>query len=160
MFIHTNGMASPMKKAFAIMMLILPMLAVGQSQAQSNSPETMTPITITAGGKVFHAKLHDNEAASALLKQMPLTLKMSDLNRNEKYYKLEKSLPAPTTEKPSTIKAGELMVWSGDTLVLFYKTFSNSYGGYVRLGYVEDASSLANALGSGDAQVSFHIVGR
>ena len=42
-------------------------------------------------------------------------------------------------------------------VVLFYTTFSNSYGGYVRLGHIEDISGLASALGTGSVQVTFSV---
>jgi hypothetical protein len=61
------------------------------------------------------------------------------------------------TEIPATIRAGEIMLWSSNALVLFYNTFPNSYGGYVKLGYVVDATGLADALGSGDVQVTFTV---
>ena len=117
----------------------------------------MTNITITVGDSVFSAKLIDNDTSKALLAQFPMTLNMSDLNGNEKYYHLANSLPSESTEKPAIINVGDIMCWSGYSLVLFYKTFSNSYGGYVRLGYIEDASGLAAALGSGNIQVSFAV---
>ncbi len=82
---------------------------------------------------------------------------MSELNGREKYYHLPENLPSPVTEKPATIRAGEIMLWSSNSLVLFYSTFSNSYGGYVKLGYVEDATGLESALGSGSVQVTFTV---
>lgn len=60
-----------------------------------------------------------------------------------------------TTETPDRINAGDIMCWSGNCLVLFYETFSNSYGGYIRLGYVNDPSGFAAALGNNNVQVSF-----
>ncbi len=117
----------------------------------------MTPITISVGGSSFSAKLYDNDTTRALLAQFPLTLDMSELNGREKYYHLPENLPSTLTEKPETIYAGEIMLWSSNTLVLFYNTFPNSYGGYVRLGYVEDVTSLAAALGSGNVQVTFDV---
>lgn len=117
--------------------------------------DAITHITITVGDKVFGAALFDNSAAKALLAQFPMTLDMSDLNGNEKYYYLTDDLPSNSTESPAAINAGDLMCWSGNCLVLFYKAFSNSYGGYVRLGYVDDTPGLAAALGSGSVQVMF-----
>ncbi len=119
--------------------------------------KTMTVVNMTVGGKTFSVRFCGNETVRALLSKMPMTLAMSDLNGNEKFYNLRENLPASRTERPSTIQAGEIMLWSGDTLVLFYKTFSNSYGGYVRLGYVEDTAGLAAALGTGSAEVTFAV---
>ncbi|ULQ60429.1 hypothetical protein K7I13_03725 [Brucepastera parasyntrophica] len=118
----------------------------------------MTRIIITAGGETFSALFYDNAATRVLLARMPLTVNMSDLNRNEKFFNLKEPLPAASTERPQIIGAGEIMLWSGNTLVLFYKTFSNSYGGYVRLGYVEDTACLAAALGPGNVTVTFTVM--
>ena len=82
---------------------------------------------------------------------------MSELNGREKYYHLPENLPAKLTETPATIRTGEIMLWSSNSLVLFYNTFSNSYGGYVKLGYVEDVTGFAAALGSGSVPVTFDI---
>ena len=49
------------------------------------------------------------------------------------------------------------MCWSSNTLVLFYNTYSNSHGGYVKLGYIEDISGLKEALGKANVQVTFEI---
>lgn len=125
----------------------------------ANSENSMTNISITVGSSVFSAKLYDNDAANALLAQFPMTLNMSDMNGNEKYYYFTDDLPFKSTEKPATINAGDIMCWSGNSLVLFYKTFSNSYAGYVRLGYVEDISGLTTALGSGNVQITFAVSG-
>lgn len=117
----------------------------------------MTNISVTVGGSTFSAYLYDNDAAKALLNQFPVTFDMSDLNGNEKYYYLADDLPSELSERPATINAGDIMCWSGDCLVLFYKTFSNSYGGYVRLGYIEDVTGFAAALGNGSVRVTFEV---
>lgn len=111
-------------------------------------------IRITVGDTVFDAQLHDNASARVLLEQMPLTLEMADYAGQEKVLALPFEFPNAETERPETIRAGELYLWSGNQLVLFYTTFANSYGGYVRLGAIEDASGLTEALGSGDAVVT------
>lgn len=128
-----------------------------ESIPSDDKQDGMTNITITVNNTVFSAKLYNNDAARALLAQFPMTLNMSDLNGNEKYYNLSVNLPSEFTEKPETMNAGELMCWSGNCLVLFYKPFSNSYEGYVRLGYIEDVSGLAETLGKGNIEILFSI---
>ena len=115
----------------------------------------MTEITITAGEKKFSAKLYDSETSRAFAEKLPMTMEMSELNGNEKYYYMPESLPT-RAERPGRIKTGDLMLFGSDCIVLFYESFSTSYS-YTPVGYVEDPDSLAEALGSGSAQVTFEI---
>ena len=50
-------------------------------------------LKISVGSQVFHANLHVSESTSALIKQLPLTLSMVELNGNEKYAELKQALP-------------------------------------------------------------------
>jgi hypothetical protein len=63
---------------------------------------------------------------------------------------------AAIKECAGTIRTGDLMCWSSNCLVLFYKTFSSGYS-YVRLGRIEDASGLEAALGKGNTTVTFAV---
>ncbi|AIQ58825.1 cyclophilin-like fold protein [Paenibacillus borealis] len=132
-------------------------IALDETGGNDSMKTGIIPIHITVGSTTFTATLHDNETSQALVAQLPLTLRMNELNRLEKYYNLSEDLPAPSAERPATIHAGDIMIWSGNTLVLFYQTFSNSHGGYVLLGKVDDPSNLAIALGSDYVQVSWSL---
>lgn len=114
-------------------------------------------VNISIGDAVFEARFLDNESTRALLDQMPLTLEMTDHAGQEKVIALPFELPPASTEKPDAIHAGDLYLWSGNQLVLFYTTFANGYDGYVRLGAIEDVDNLAEALGSGDVTVTIEI---
>lgn len=135
----------------------------GERAAESNASkqnsevegEQMINAKIIISNKVFTAKFYDNETTRALFSKLPMTVNMTELNGREKYYHLSENLPAKSTELPPTIHAGEIMCWSSNSLVLFYNTFSNSYGGYVKLGYIEDISGLKEVLGQGNVQVTF-----
>lgn len=135
-----------------------PLTESNHSKQISNvESEKMINAKIIIGNKVFTAKFYDNETTQALFSKLPMTVNMIELNGREKYYHLSEKLPAQSTETPAIIHAGEIMYWSSNSLVLFYNTFSNSYGGYVRLGYIEDIAGLKEVLGKGDAQVTFEI---
>lgn len=110
-------------------------------------------ITILAGEKTFTATLLENEASEKFYSLLPLTVTMTDLNRNEKYYRLPQNLPT-NASNPGTIQNGDLMLWGANTVVIFYETFSTSYP-YTRLGKIDNPTGLKAALGSGDITVSF-----
>ena len=108
---------------------------------------------MTVGERRFAITLTDNAAARAFAAQLPLTLDMSELNGNEKHADLPKPLPA-NASRPGMIRNGDLMLYGGDTLVVFYLTFQSSYS-YTRLGRVNDPSDLAQALGPRGVRVLF-----
>jgi hypothetical protein len=122
-----------------------------------NKAKTSTAIDllITVGEKTFSAKLYNNQTTQALVARFPLTVDMSELNGNEKYYYFSNKLPT-ASEQPGKIYAGDIMLYGDDCLVVFYETFSTSYK-YTRLGYIEDAAGFAKAVGDGNVQVTFKL---
>lgn len=118
-------------------------------------PDGTMPITIRIGEQSFSATLADNDGARALAERLPVTLELSELHGNEKYYYLEEGLPTDS-ETPGQINAGDLMLYGSDCLVLFYESFSSGYS-YTRLGGVEDTSGLAEALGTGSVTVTMEV---
>jgi hypothetical protein len=110
---------------------------------------------IKIGASTFTATLYDNATARAFKALLPITVNMSELNGNEKYFDLAASLPT-NASNPGTIQNGDLMLYGSKTLVLFYKSFSTSYN-YTKLGRLNDAAGLAAALGSGNVTVTFEL---
>jgi hypothetical protein len=116
--------------------------------------ETPT-IKISIGSQVFQANLQASESTTALLKQLPLTLSMVELNGNEKYAELKNALPTQA-ESVGKIQSGDLLLYGNNVLVLFYESFSTPYR-YTRIGKVTDTAGLAKALGAGNCQVKFEL---
>ncbi|AFM00665.1 hypothetical protein Desde_2322 [Desulfitobacterium dehalogenans ATCC 51507] len=115
----------------------------------------MPSLTLRIGNKNFRATLYDNDSTRALLKKLPLTLTMDELNGNEKFYFFSEKLPA-ASERVGSIKTGDLMLYGSDCLVLFYESFPTSYS-YTRLGTIDDVTGWTNAPGSGSVEVTFSI---
>ena len=105
-------------------------------------------IRITApSGQTFEAVLEENRSAAALQERMPLELEMSELNGNEKYWYFDEDFPTD----PSVIeeiRAGDLMLYGSDCLVLFYQDRQNDGYAYTRLGRIENTEGLAKAVGA------------
>jgi len=112
-------------------------------------------IQIKVGNKRFTATLEDNVTAKAFKALLPMTIQMTELNGNEKYFRLSVNLPT-NASNPRTIQIGDLMIYGQNTLVLFYKSFPTSYS-YTRLGRMNDTAGLAAALGSGEVTVSYEL---
>lgn len=130
----------------------LPIAASVQVAQAAVQPE-QTRVWMTVGERRFAITLVDNEAARAFAAMLPLTLDMPDLNGNEKHVELPKALPT-NASRPGTIRSGDLMLYGSRTLVLFYLTFDSPYS-YTRLGRVDDAAGLAQALGRGSSRITF-----
>ena len=112
-------------------------------------------LKITIGTSVFIATLVDNQTTSAFKALLPITIQMSELNGNEKFYYFKKSLPT-NASTARQIQSGDLMLYGDNCLVLFYENFNTSYS-YTRLGKIENVSGLTAALGSGNVTVKFEL---
>ena len=129
---------------------------VGDNSDNSNDSnnnqqkESMT-IDITAGGRVFKADIDDTETGRAFIAKLPLELDMSELNGNEKYCY---GVTLPRDDRHfGSIEAGDLMLYSGNCIVLFYGP-AGGYS-YTRIGRLQSADGLAAALGRGSVTVTF-----
>lgn len=124
-----------------------------EQDRQTAAGNEVSQVQITAGGQTFAVTLLDHPAARAFRERLPLTVRMEELNGNEKYGSLPEPLPVDS-QRPGEIQAGDLMLYGSDCLVLFYESFPSEYR-YTRLGRVEHPSGLAAALGTGSVEVVF-----
>lgn len=120
--------------------------------------ETGMKMNVEVNGTVFTAVLENNGAADALaemMKDQPVTIQMRDYAGFEKVGPLGQNLPA--SDSRTTTQAGDIVLYQGNQIVIFYG--SNTWS-YTRLGKIEDLSGWEEALGRGDAAVTFSLESR
>ena len=146
--------------ALAAAMLLMG-CAAASSQAAASSSETESvedtamKMKIEVNGSLFTATLADNAAVDALVdwvEEGPVTLELSDYAGFEKVGPLGRSLPA--SDSQTITHAGDIVLYQGDQIVLFYG--SNSWS-YTRLGSIDDLTGWEDALGSGDVTVTLSL---
>ena len=69
---------------------------------------TMNKMKITIGSKTFTATLYENPTVAALKAMLPLTVEMTELNGNEKYFHIATNLPVDAGKR-GPIQADDLM---------------------------------------------------
>jgi len=130
--------------------------ACSKNEGSPVTGRNMSEIKITIAGKNFTAIPANTPAAAKFLKRLPLTLRMNELNGNEKYAGLSDKLPADPV-CPGRITGGELMLYGNSTLVLFYEPFPTSYS-YTRIGKITDIRGLKEAVGQESVTVTFETI--
>lgn len=125
--------------------------------AEQQEEKKADGMQIIVGDKQFTVTSESNDTVTALTEMLPLTLDMSELNGNEKYYYLDTSLPS-APEKVGHIDEGDIMLYGDSCLVVFYQSFDTSYT-YTKIGHIDDTSGLADTLGTGGVTVTFEMVG-
>ena len=129
----------------------------GGNQSQSTSGNEEGKVKITAGNTVFYAELEDNSSAQAFSKMLlegPVTIRMSDYGDMEKVGPLGKSLP--TNDENITTGPGDLILYQGNSLVIYYDT--NTWN-FTRLGKIDGVTrqELLAAFGNGDVTVTLSL---
>lgn len=105
----------------------------------------------------FTATLEDNSSVDALRELMadgPITLNMSDYANMEKGADLGVTLPQ-NNEQMNT-QAGDIILYQGKTLVIYYDTNSWSLTPIGKIDNVNE-EELRTALGTGDVTVTFSL---
>ena len=136
--------------ALAVATVAIASLPAGQAEAAST-----TKTTVKVGAKSYTMKLSGNETAAAFRSYLSKarTLKMKELNGNEKYRYLQKALPA-SPKRYKKVRAGDVMLYGDDCLVVFYKTHKTSYS-YTKIGRLTSTKGLAKAAGRKSVKVRF-----
>lgn len=114
-------------------------------------------LIIHIGNHSLAAKLEENSSAAALkelLREKTLTIQMHDYVRMEKVGNIGRSLP--TNDRPTHAKPCDLILYLGNSLVIYYE--SNSWN-FTRLGRIEHVTpkELRTILGGGDVSVILEL---
>lgn len=123
-------------------------------------PVGETKLCVVVQGKEstpLYATLADNSSVDALkdlLGNSPLTLSMSDYANMEKGADLGTTLPE--NNEPMNTVPGDIILYQGRTLVIYYSTNSWSLTPIGKISGVEEAS-LREALGAGNVTVTFSL---
>ena len=129
--------------------------AAAPQEEEGEESMAQNVFTVTVNGAVFQADFADTTGAQALkelLAQGSLTIEMDDYAGFEKVGALGRSLPASDVQ--TTTQPGDIVLYQGSQIVLFYGINSWSY---TRLGKIADLSGWEDALGSGSVSVTFAL---
>lgn len=123
-----------------------------EEEMKSNTQNTILKMSI--GGTEVQVDWEENESVAALknlaAQKNPLEIQMSMYGGFEQVGRIGKSLPHADNE--TTTSAGDIVLYSGNQLVVFYG--SNSWS-YTRLGKITDknASEMRDLLSNGDVVI-------
>ena len=130
--------------------------AAGAADAES-IPETNKEdkdMQLMIAGTPVTVEWENNESVSALkelCRNGPLSIQMSMYGGFEQVGSI--GAPLPRNDVQTTTSSGDIVLYSGDRIVIFYG--SNSWA-YTRLGHITDSSgsTMEELLGSGDVSIT------
>ena len=157
-----------MKKALILLLsfvLLISMTACADNEKGNDKPlqnmeddtmvdKTLAAMTLQIGDETVTVEWEENDSVNALtelVKDEPLTVQMSMYGGFEQVGSLGTSLPRDDVQ--TTTQAGDIVLYSGNQIVVFYG--SNSWA-YTRLGKITDktAEELAELLGNGNVTLT------
>ena len=120
--------------------------------ADETEHKSMNNLKLSINGTEIPVTWEDNESVAALAEraaEAPLTIRMSMYGGFEQVGPLGMTLPR--NDRQTTTSAGDIVLYSGSQLVVFYG--SNTWA-YMRLGHAElSAADMAALLAHGDVTV-------
>ena len=122
---------------------------------EDNKAEKMMRLYVN--GEELSVTWEDNESVEVLeemVSKEPLVIEMSMYGGFEQVGSIGQSLPR--NDKQTTTDAGDIVLYSGNQIVVFYG--SNSWS-YTRLGHIEDRTKkeLSQLLGEGNVSLTIRI---
>ena len=124
---------------------------------EDTKEDTEAMMQMRIGDTLVAVEWEDNESVRALknlCSDTPLTIQMSMYGGFEQVGSIGTSLPRNDVQ--TTTGAGDIVLYSGNQIVVFYG--SNSWA-YTRLGHItdQDAAGMAELLGNGDVTITISM---
>lgn len=98
--------------------------------------------------------LEDNATVQELANRSPIRLTADDYGQKEKVGDLPFTPTARQDLAPTQVNKGELYLYGSNSLVIFYVSEPNHWGGYTPLGVLQDPDVLDAFIGSGETAVT------
>lgn len=146
-----------MKKMIS-MLLMLALLCAGVGMAETGNEQEAETMRMWIGETAVQVAWEDNDAVQAireLVAEQPLTIDMSMYGGFEQVGSIGTDLPR--NDAQTTTQAGDIVLYAGDQMVIFYG--SNSWA-YTRLGRVTDKTDeeMAELLSGGDVTITISMI--
>ena len=127
------------------------------SEGQTAEEEAVKTLQMKIADTVVEVAWDDNESVEALRKlceEEPLTIEMSMYGGFEQVGSIGSNLPRNDVE--TTTSAGDIVLYSGNKMVVFYG--SNSWA-YTRLGHItdQDEAEMTQLLSNGDVTITVSL---
>ena len=125
--------------------------------AVSGDDSTDDSVKVKINDNVFDVKLENNSATQEFIKELKkgnVTVNASEYGGFEKVGNLGFSLP--TSDENIGTAPGDIVLYQGDKISLFYGSHSWSY---TKLGKIDnvDSNKLKEVLGTGDVTLEFNL---
>lgn len=135
----------------------IPLPAGEREESETPEEEEKEMLRMKIGDTAVAVEWEQNEsvaALTALCEEAPLSIEMAMYGGFEQVGSIGASLPR--SDEQTTTAAGDVVLYAGDQIVVFYG--SNSWA-YTRLGHITDksAAEMAELLGQGDVRLSLSI---
>lgn len=140
------------KSHYLLGLLGIIMLSFTQVQADTSSPHVLARIQFTLNNQPVVVALYDNAASQQLLKQLPLTLELSDFANEEKIATLPTPLTTQGVQLAKLQKSDFTYYAPWGNLAIFYKGYGQAQGVYA-LGIIESGKEQLLQL-KGNTQIS------
>lgn len=144
-----------MKLSKRFFLVALAMVFLSLSVGSAANPNDV--IKLKVNDAVFDVELENNSATQELMKTLKngnVTINASDYGNFEKVGELGFSLP--TNDENVNTAPGDIVLYQGNHISLFYDSHSWSY---TKIGKIQnvDSNQLKNVLGSGDVKLTLSL---